>query len=452
MINLVGDFSNLKAHCKNIHTPEDINEVSEIVRFANKQKLKIIPIGGGTGTVGGYSGEVDIGINFKNFSYIRKKGNTFVVGAGLRVGLFNKYLKELDLTVPMTEAHGALIGGSIAMDNPGKPYSDSGLEKYLKSIILVLPSGDVRKISKKNKKLFRSTIGGEGITGIIIEAEFKPIKIQNKLLINILFRPNDFDFLELFWNKILHISRYSNFKISRGVIFPLGMLQVRGIFINKYLNDARSFECKIDKILSELSYFNVCKFDGNIPIGEMIIDRLAKNINAKFKFFPAISQIDYRDKKLHDLLVSYIDKNHDVGLIEEISIGSMRFICGSSHVFNGRIPDFVNIEKMNGKDRSVYILNYGGSNICGGSHIAFIGNDLEKIKHHMKNIFKILHNRFPRAAVVEHKASIIRADQIKFIEGENGLKLRKELRNNLDPNKIMHTTAIQNIDETISKI
>lgn len=450
MINLVGDFSNLKARCENIYTPKNINEIGEIIKYANKQKLKIVPIGGGTGTVGGYSGEVDIGINFKNFSHLYRNDDTFIVGAGLKVGLFNKYLKQFGLTVPMTEAPGASIGGSIAMDNPGKPYHDYGLAEYLKSITLVLPSGEIKKINKKNKILFHSTIGGEGITGIVVEAEFKPIKIQNKFVINILFKPNDFYFLESFWNRIISVSKRNNLKISRGVILPLGMLQIRVIFKYENLNVVNNFKDKIDKIL--LSYPDICKFNGNIPIGEMVIDQLAKKLGARFKFFPAISRINYKDKKFHDLLVSYTNKNSEISLIEEIDIGPMRCIDGSSHIFNGRIPDFVNIKRRNNIDGNIYIINYGGSNVCGGSHIAFIGDDLERIKYHMEKIFKILHNRFPKAIVTEHKASIIRGEQIKFMEGRSGLKLRKMLRNNLDPNKIMHTAAIQNIDKTIFNI
>lgn len=448
MINPIGDFSNLRVYCKKIYSLKNVNEISKIIKYANTKKLKLVPIGGGTGTSGGYFGEADIGINFKKLSQYHKNNGIFTVGAGLKVGLFNKYLKEFDLTVPMTEAPGASIGGSIAMDNPGKPYHHYGLAEYLKSITLVLPSGEIKKINKKSKILFYSTIGGEGMTGIIAEAEFKPIKIQNKYAINILFKANDFDFLESFWNKIVLVSRRNNLKISRGVVFPLGMLQIRVIFTEERVGAINNFESKIDKVL--LSYPNVRKFNSNIPIGEMIIDQLAKKLNVQFKFFPAISQTNYKDKKFHAVLASYINKNRDISFIKEINIGPMRYIGGSPHVFNGRIPDFTSIKKKNNSKGDVYILNYGGSNVCGGgSHIAFMGNDLEKIKYHMKNIFRVLHKKFPKAIVIEHKASIIRGEQVKFMEGMNGLKLRRRLRNKLDPNKVMHTGAIQNIDEAI---
>lgn len=444
-VMILDDFSGLGATCKNVYLPKSIKQVVEIIKIANKKKLKVVAIGGRTGTAGGYSGKIDIGIDLSSFSYIKKKKlSSFVVGAGTRVGSFNKYLKEMGLVVPMTEAPNARIGGAIAIDNPGKPYHAFGLGNHIKSVTVVSPLGNklVLKPNDKDNTLFYSTIGGEGLTGIIIEAEFEPIKIKKRLNINLSFKPNDFIFLENFWKKIIS---YENefLAIKRGVVFPLGLLQIRAIseddnILNKFNKEVCS-HCEY--------YAGVSIFDGHIPIGEMIINQVSATLKTKYKFFPAISNIDYQDKKLNDILVKYAKKNKNkIGLIGELKIGPMHVHNNSKNVFNGRIPDFTEIVNFNNLESSVNIINYGGSNVGGGTHIAFLGSDLEQIRYHAKNIFKLLHNSFPQAKTNEHKASLIRGSQILFMEGKGGLILRKKIRDELDPNKIIFTTAMQDID------
>lgn len=439
------DFSGLEAFCGNVYIPKTIGEIIKILKLANKNKLKVVPIGGKTGTSGGYSGKIDIGIDLKKFSYIHKSpDDTFIVGAGTRVGQFNKYLKSFGLIVPMTEAPNATIGGSVAMDNPGKPYHEFSLGKCVSSITIISPVGEKISLRQNSQtsSLFNYTIGGEGITGIITEVEFKPIRLKKRENINLLFKPNDFDILQSFWNEIIKF-KSDNLMIMRGVVFPLGLLQVRTMFEDQDV--LIEFREKIKYVMD--SYDDIERFEGHIPIGEMIIDQLCRGLNVKYKFFPAISKIDYNDKKLNDFLINYVKKEKTVGMIEEIEIGAMRVIKNSTHVFNGRIPDFTKIKKISNLNCDLFILNYGGSNVCGGTHIAFLGNDLKKIRFHMENIFKILHFNFPFATVIEHKASVVRGSQIFFMEGEKGMLSRKNLRDRLDPNRIIATSALQNIDQ-----
>jgi len=283
--------------------------------------------------------------------------------------------------MPMTESPNACIGGSVAIENPCKPYSENNLIDYINAITTVLPTGKkiCLKPNNKNKSLFYATVGGEGITGIIVEVEFKPIKLKKRININLSFKPNDFTSLESFWNSIISLEN-DNLKIMRGVVFPLGLLQIRTTFEEQ--SAFIEFKEKFDHIVH--SNKDIIEFRGEIPIGEMIIEQLAKEVNAKFSFFPAISNINYNDGKLNNLLVEYIKKEKTIGLIEEIEIGPMRKVDGSEHVFNGRIPDFTKIKKISGFNHDLLLLNYGGSNVGGGTHIAFLGNDLEKIKYHIE--------------------------------------------------------------------
>jgi FAD/FMN-containing dehydrogenase len=72
------------------------------------------------------------------------------------------------------------VGGMIAADVHGKNHHrDGGFGAHLKSIRLLIPSGEVLVCSpQEHADLFAATIGGMGLTGIILEASFtlRPIE------------------------------------------------------------------------------------------------------------------------------------------------------------------------------------------------------------------------------------------------------------------------------------
>lgn len=72
------------------------------------------------------------------------------------------------------------VGGMIAADVHGKNHPVNGtVGHWVRSITLKLPDGTVKICSIENEPdLFRATIGGMGMTGVILEAEFcvEPLK------------------------------------------------------------------------------------------------------------------------------------------------------------------------------------------------------------------------------------------------------------------------------------
>lgn len=72
------------------------------------------------------------------------------------------------------------LGGCIAADVHGKNHHRKGaISSYLHEITLVLANGDVRKCSKTvDADLFWATVGGMGLTGIILEAVLELIPIE----------------------------------------------------------------------------------------------------------------------------------------------------------------------------------------------------------------------------------------------------------------------------------
>ena len=73
------------------------------------------------------------------------------------------------------------VGGAIASDVHGKNHhKDGSFSDHLISFLILISSGEEIECSKeKNKDLFLATCGGMGLTGIILKAKFKLIKINS---------------------------------------------------------------------------------------------------------------------------------------------------------------------------------------------------------------------------------------------------------------------------------
>ncbi|MGH7814752.1 MAG: FAD-binding protein [Candidatus Binataceae bacterium] len=73
------------------------------------------------------------------------------------------------------------LGGSLAADVHGKNHHrDSSLGAHVTNFDLMLASGEIRRCSREeNPELFRATIGGMGLTGVILELELRLRRIES---------------------------------------------------------------------------------------------------------------------------------------------------------------------------------------------------------------------------------------------------------------------------------
>ena len=81
-------------------------------------------------------------------------------------------------TVPGTRF--VTVGGMIAADVHGKNHHrDGGFGASVEALTLVTADGDVRECSRtEHRELFRATVGGMGLTGIILAASFRLRRIE----------------------------------------------------------------------------------------------------------------------------------------------------------------------------------------------------------------------------------------------------------------------------------
>ena len=73
------------------------------------------------------------------------------------------------------------VGGAIAADVHGKNHPAAGsLGRWVEAIDLALPSGEVVRCSRaERQELFRATLGGMGLTGVIVAARLRLVPVPS---------------------------------------------------------------------------------------------------------------------------------------------------------------------------------------------------------------------------------------------------------------------------------
>ena len=162
--------------------PKNKEQISEILKIANKEKFPVTPRGGATGLVGScvplYGGLVLSLENMKEILEIDTENLMAVVEAGVPLMDFYKKVEEVGLFFPPHPGEeSAHIGGVIATNAGGSRAVKYGvIRNFVKGLEVVLPTGEIIDIGGKIMKdstgysLLNLIIGSEGTLGIITKA------------------------------------------------------------------------------------------------------------------------------------------------------------------------------------------------------------------------------------------------------------------------------------------
>jgi len=165
--------------------PADTQQVSEVVKFANEEKIAIVPMGGNTGLAGGTHAEGALVLSLERLNTIRevrKSSQIAVVEAGVILDSLHHAVDAYDLIFPMTfGARGsAMLGGMLSTNAGGSNVLRYGNTRDLcLGIEVVLPGGEIMDLMSELHKdnsgydLRHLMIGAEGTLGIITAAVLK---------------------------------------------------------------------------------------------------------------------------------------------------------------------------------------------------------------------------------------------------------------------------------------
>jgi len=167
--------------------PNEVEQVSEIMKLASKESISVIPWGSGTkSALGNLPESVDVVISTKNLDLIIEHGASDLVATtqcGITLKKFQSALiKERQFLAidPPHVRRKATVGGIIATNDSGPERLRYGtLREFLIGLKVVRPDGSIFKGGSKVVKnvagydLPKLYVGSLGTLGIIVEATFR---------------------------------------------------------------------------------------------------------------------------------------------------------------------------------------------------------------------------------------------------------------------------------------
>jgi len=180
--------------------PNGTKEISEIMKFANKEKIPVLVRGSGTGLHGGSrpkKGQIILDTTRLDTLAVYRNEGYAETGSGIRCMLLNEKLAEFGYFFPVVPGSErvASLGGVLSVNSSGHSV-DSALGKpanYILGLEVVLPTGDIIETGSKTLRqtagpdLTRLFIGTEGQLGVVTKIRFrlvpKPTHFRRALVI-----------------------------------------------------------------------------------------------------------------------------------------------------------------------------------------------------------------------------------------------------------------------------
>lgn len=176
------DASKLSGKADCVAFPRNTEEVSALMKLANRYKFPVFPRGAGSGMVGGavpYDGGLVMALTRLNrILRIDQDNMLAVVQPGVVTGEFQKEVLRYGLFYPPDPAslQFSTLGGNVAMCSGGPKAVKYGVTRdYVIGLEVVLPTGQVMRTGTRTMKgvvgydLTRLMVGSEGTLGIITE-------------------------------------------------------------------------------------------------------------------------------------------------------------------------------------------------------------------------------------------------------------------------------------------
>lgn len=180
------DASKLRAFPQCVVFPNTVQEVSELLKLANRHLLPVFPRGAGSGIVGAAvprGGGMVLAMNhFNRILEIDEDDMIAIVEPAVITGELQKRVLEHGLFYPPDPAslHFSTLGGNVAMCAGGPKAVKYGVTRdYLLGMELVLPTGSILQTGKKTYKgvvgydLTRLMVGSEGTLGVFTKLIFR---------------------------------------------------------------------------------------------------------------------------------------------------------------------------------------------------------------------------------------------------------------------------------------
>ena len=221
-----------EGHADRVVFPESIDDVSEVLKNANRDRVPVTISGAGTGTVGGRVAFGGIVLATDKLNRIKtivheNQGGHAVAEAGVILSDFQRAVDHEGLLYPPDPTErGCFLGGTVATNASGaRTFKYGPTRKYVQGLKVVLASGEILELrrgdgraidvplpsyqlpaTRKNAAGYFVApgmeavdlfIGSEGTLGVVCEVEVKLLPKPEGLLSGVVFFENEADVLAL---------------------------------------------------------------------------------------------------------------------------------------------------------------------------------------------------------------------------------------------------------------
>lgn len=166
--------------------PESLDQLQELVRSAPPCSLITRGLGRSYGDAAQLDGGTVIELPAFDRIDLDPAGGTVTAGAGVSLNLILRTIVPAGFFLPVTPGtRNVTVGGAVAADVHGKNHHiDGSFGNHVRRLLLVDGSGCLRELTPDgdHAQLFWATVGGMGLTGVIVEATFSLIPITSSLI------------------------------------------------------------------------------------------------------------------------------------------------------------------------------------------------------------------------------------------------------------------------------
>jgi len=177
------DASRIEGECLAVVWPRGVEDLAQVVGWAQHEGVDLTPRGAGTGLCGGATPQHSIVVDSSRLTEIGEVGSgrkRVRVQAGVVIGRLNRHLRPFGLYLPVVPGShpAATLGGMIATDASGMHAVRYGsMRNWVEAVTLVDGTGRIHRLSGE---ALEDVVGREGASGLIVEAELKLTELPSQ--------------------------------------------------------------------------------------------------------------------------------------------------------------------------------------------------------------------------------------------------------------------------------